>query len=49
MPDPSVDPIPFAPPLRPFAPLLLHDASYLAASARMASFCAISIVFQPCG
>jgi hypothetical protein len=42
MPVPSVLPMPPGPALRPFAPLLAHEASYLAASARMASFCAIS-------
>src|SRR5689334_11904608 len=37
MPLPSVDPIPFLPARRPLAPLLAHDASYFAASARIAS------------
>src|SRR5687767_12177125 len=44
MPMPVVEPIPLtgeAP--RPGAPLLAQDASYFAASARMANFCSISM------
>jgi hypothetical protein len=45
IPIPSVFPSPFAPPARlRLDPLLAHDASYLAASARMDSFSRSSVM-----